>query len=364
MRRRLSLVLALLLVATAAPSQWDPSKPAASSPASTADVRANWLALQQTIGGRNLLADPTFLIWQAGDAAVPAHWTLSGTGAAIARTGTGLGDTNRKVGPYAAKVTSGGGATATLQQLILTTAGYTDHFDGQAVSCGAWMRTSSASAVRFGLYDGIGTTYSSYAPNTSTWTWATATRTVDNSATQIAFRLEVASGTIAGYLSGPTCLVGPVPPAYTHPGEGFYLQSPVCFLSGNLSVGADQCRWNTPRPLIIRDAQLSVRTAPATTAILVDLNTWDGAAFTSMFTSGARPTVAATAMRGGGQPDTTYARRCMTGMSGAGLAAGTELSIDVDQIGTGTVGANMEVRIRYWTFAPPLSIFNAYNEWN
>jgi hypothetical protein len=53
-----------------------------------------------SVTGRNMVINDNFLIWAAGDAAAPTGWTLSGTGAAAARSGTGLGDTTTKIGDF------------------------------------------------------------------------------------------------------------------------------------------------------------------------------------------------------------------------------------------------------------------------
>jgi hypothetical protein len=49
------------------------------------------------LGGVNLIRNDDFLSWPDGDSAAPVYWALTGAGASVARTGTGLGDTNRKI---------------------------------------------------------------------------------------------------------------------------------------------------------------------------------------------------------------------------------------------------------------------------
>jgi hypothetical protein len=341
---------------------WDRTKPPAGpgSPLTSADIRGNWDALAQAVGDVNCVADPTFLIWAAGDAAAPTHWALSGAGAAVARSGTGLGDTVRKVGKFAAKVTAGGGATAILGQDLLTTTSYDDYLDGLVVSLGAWVRCSAATSARVGIFDGVGTSYSDYAPGTSVFTWLGATRTLDASATRLTVRFEVAASQ-TGYLSGPTGVLGPVVPLYFKPCP--MVNEHLRFhVAGNLSTGTNiQGGEDSYRPAIVEDVHLSVKTAPATQAVIVDVNSWDGAAYTSMFST--RPQIAAAATRGSARPDTTYARRCLSFHSGSATpAAGGGLSFDIDQVGSGTVGADLTVHVRVKRYQRPLETFLGYNE--
>lgn len=340
---------------------WDKTKPATSGALVSADHRSNWTALETAIGAVNLLADPTFLIWQAGDAAAGAHWTLTGAGAAIARTGTGLGDTTRKVGPYAAKVTAGGAAVAFLNQSLLTTTSFDTLFQSAAVSMGAWVWASAGSAVRLRIDDGVTSSFSSFHTGNSTWQFLTiAGASLNVAATKIVAGLEVAIS-LVGYFSGPTFLLGQVPPAT-------YMPAPVEYLEffwqslGVLTVGANKVLYRPRRPAIVKDVQLEVGTSPATQAIIIDVNTWDGAAMTSMFTT--RPQIAAAGGFNGARPDTTYARRCFTGGFDTATPAGSILGIDIDQVGVGPAGSDLTVHVRYLTYARPLEAFLGYNELN
>ena len=351
---RLFVGLALVVTMTSAQT-WDATKPATSGLLVSADIRSNWTSLAQSVGEVNLVADPTFLLWPAGDSAAPTHYSLSGTGATIARTGTGLGDTVRKVGDFAAKITSGGSLAAILEQQLLPTAAFSraDFLKGQTVSCGAWERGGSATSIRLSIYDGVGTTYSGYGGNAS-WSWVTLTRTIDASATLLAVRAEVTGGALTGYVSGITCLLGPVPPAYFQAAPVIY-GSWETFLPGAQTVGATKQRWLAQRPLIIRDVQLWILSPPTGSALIVDVNTFDGALYTSMFST--RPQIAAGGAFGGAQPDTTYARRCMT--TGG---VGSILSIDVDQVGSTAAGSDLAIQIRYLMFARPLEAFLDYGD--
>lgn len=358
-----ALALALITAAPAVSQTWDPAKPPTSGALVSSDIRNNWNALALTALG-NVVKDPTYDVWPVSDTAAPATYTLAGTGAAILRTGTGLADTNRKVGDFAARVTSGGAAVATLNQLLLPTAAMTkaNYLLGTSVSVGVWVRSATASAVRVGIADGVGTTYTSFHTGGSTWQWLSVTHTLSASAGRIELVQEVGAGTIVGYFSGSTVVLGPVRPQQFIPARDFYADEFV-EIDGNLTVANDQRRWHPKRPGCVKDVQLQVTTAPVTNPVIVDVHTWDGAAFTSMFTT--KPQINAAGVRGGGQPNgATYARRCFTGIFGdpGTPAAGQAISVDVDGIGSGTVGANLRVTLRVMYATTPLEAFLAYND--
>jgi hypothetical protein len=341
---------------------WDATKPVANeTPAVSANIRNNWQALQQGIGAVNLLADPTFLVWAAGDALAPTYWALSGVGAAILRCGAGLADTNRKHGRWSARVTAGGGAFAYLTQSILAAASYDDGFDGLQVSAGAWIRAAAAGAARLRITDGVGTTFSAQHTGGSTWQWLTLTHTVDVSANRLEFALEVATGQVA-HISAPSPVIGAVPPSYPQAPRVALIDFHFPRVAGLLTVGVDKERRYPTRPGIVLETMLSLKAAAATQPVIVDVNTWDGVAFTSMYAT--RPQVAAGAVRGNAAPDSTYARRCFTGhlSGGATPVAGGAISIDIDQVGIAPAGSDLDVRVLALTFDRPLEGFLAYNE--
>lgn len=363
MRKLLILaVLALLLIMaghTLLPfgvwAAWDPDKPATNSALVSADLRNNWTAIGQSQGAVNLLADSTFLIWAAGDAAAPSYYTLSGAGAGIARSGTGLGDTTRKWGLYAAKVTAGG-ASAYLHQSVLSASSYDDGMDGREWSVGAWVYCASASSGRIGLYDGVVGSYSSYA-TAATWTWLTATQTIDSTATQLVFNFEVATNKTC-YLSAPTVILGPVTPKYPQPSQ-VETQTLTFLFSGNCATSTDKAWFSLERPAILREVQLHAVTAPATQALIADVEVYDGSGWNSAYST--RPQIAATATSGSAAPDATYRYRTFAAMHGT-TTTDARGRLQVDQCGSGTVGADLTVHLRFLTFARPLEQFLLYSE--
>lgn len=358
--------LALALVGLTAPvlaQTWDPTKPPTSGALVSADIRNNWNAIALTGSVVNVVKDPTYDIWPVSDSAAPATYTLAGASATIARAGTGLGDTNRKVGDFCAKVTSGGAAVATLNQMLLPTAAFTraDFLKSTSVSVGVWVRSATASAVRVGIADGISTTYTSFHTGGSTWQFLSVTHSVSASATKLELVQEVGAGTITGYFSGSTVVLGPMRPQNTIlPREDY--REVVWEIDGTLATGNDLRRWYPARPGCVKDVQLQVTTAPATNPVIVDVHTWDGAALTSMFSS--KPQINAGAVRGGGQPTSTYARRCFTGIFGdpGTPAAGQVVAMDIDGIGSGTPGSNLRVTLRVLMATSPLEAFLAFGD--
>ena len=114
---------------------------------------------------------------------------------------------------------------------------------------------------------------------------------------------------------------------------GAYLQQLRHSLSGTLSVGAGTLRYTNRAgsALTIREVHLAVNTAPAGAALIVDVNL-DGV---SIFASPAdRPQVAAGAYAGSS---------ALIGTSA--WAANAVLTVDVDQVGSSTPGANLVVTV-------------------
>lgn len=115
--------------------------------------------------------------WAAGDSAAPDGWTISGSGAAVAKE-----TTTYKGGPYAAKITSPAGATAYLYQPIETKRGLA-YWKGKTVTFGCWVWCDTANIARIQIdANGVESALSSYHTGNSTWQWLTVTMTVTTSA--------------------------------------------------------------------------------------------------------------------------------------------------------------------------------------
>jgi hypothetical protein len=101
---------------------------------------------------------------------------------------------------------------------------------------------------------------------------------------------------------------------------------------GTLTAAAGKAFVVAPHAGVIKTVKASVGTAPAGSSLIVDINK-NG---TTIFTTQAnRPTIAAaaTAATLAGQPNVLT------------FAAGDLLSVDIDQIGSGTAGSNLAVAL-------------------
>lgn len=329
----------------------------------TTGVLGGYATVTQLLGGVgavNLVTNDDFLCWPDGDAAVPEGYTLTGAGGTVARVGTGLGDTARKIGDFAAKVTRAG-TDVNFTKIMLQGAAFTrgNFVIGLYQSVGAWVLCSTPNVARVLVSDNAGTAYSSYHTGGGTWEWLAVTRQVNVVATALIAGIQVSNADVAAYVSGLTAMLLDSDQALTR-----YVPSPVVYGAFHFSVagavaGATNIHGYEPaRAGIVKDVQLFIKTAPTGQALIVDVNTWDGASYTSMFST--RPQIADGAFRGGAQPDTTYARRCLRGTSGASLSAGGELTFDVDQVGSGVAGSDLRVEVRALQYQSPLERFQTY----
>ena len=328
----------------------------------TTGTLANYATVTQLlggIGGKNLVTNDDFLIWAAGDTVASAGDVLAGTGVAIARTGTGLGDTNRKIGDFAAKVTRGT-TDATLTRSILSGTAFTraNWIIGLYAAGGCWVKCSSANAARIAIYDGVGTTASSYHTGGGAWEFLAVTRQVNVAADRMELICQVNNSAVAAHFSGRTLFLIDSNLALPRHVPCDVIYGTFHFAStGNIAIATDVARLTPSRPGIIKDVQLHLKTAPTGQPAIIDVNTYDGASQTSMFST--NPQIAATLNNGGAQPDGTYARRCFVGWSGTTIVTGGRLSLDVDQIGSGTAGADLTVEVRAMQYQSPLDRYQS-----
>jgi hypothetical protein len=328
----------------------------------TTGVLASYATVTQLlggIGGKNLVTNDDFLLWAAGDAAAPTGDVLAGTGASIARTGTGLGDTNRKIGDFAAKITRAA-ADTTLTRSILSGTPFTraNWIIGLYAAGGMWVKTSIANHARISIYDGIGFTYSSYHTGGGTWEFLPVTRQINASADRLELIKHVNNTPGAAYFSGRTLFLIDSNLSLPRHVPCDVIYGTFHFAStGNIAIATNVARLTPSRPGIVKDVQLHLKTAPTGQAAIIDVNTYDGASLTSMFSS--NPQIAAAANDGGAQPDGTYARRCFVGWSGTSIVTGGRISLDVDQIGSGTAGADLTVEVRALQYQSPLDRYQS-----
>ncbi len=315
------------------------------------------------LGGVNLVVNDDDQVWCAGDAAAPSGATLAGAGAAVARCGTGLADTARKIGDFCARLTRAA-ADASLTRTIISGSDFSraGFLPGLYAAGGKWVKCSTANAARVAIYDGVGYTYSSYHTGGGAWEFLAVTRQINVAATQLQLIDQVNNAAVAAYFSGH-CLVlldsnlalSRYVPTSSELYAAMHFSIGTTPLATTVRVGC----FEPARMGLVRDVQLHAKTAPAAAAIIVDANTWDGASQTSMF--GTRPQIAAAATEGAAQPDGTYARRCFAGQFGAILAVGGRITVDIDQVGgAGTEGADLGIEVRALQYKDPLEKFKSY----
>ena len=317
---------------------------------------------KQLVGQNNVLGNDDFQIWAVA-AAAPSFWVLSGTGAAVAQAGTGLADTTRKIGDYCAKITAGS-ATQKLMQTVISNAkiGIYEIFKSSTWAFGAWVKTSTAAHARLLVDDGNVTTVSSYHTGGGNWEFLIAPiHTVSASWTKLTAGLQgdQTGGSQTMFLSGAVLVNSPLQVSGWIPCPTV-LQSLQFDIVGGQTTGTDKRRYFPRRPGVIIDVQLWANTVPTGAALIVDVNTWDGSALTSMFTT--RPQIAISANGGAAQPDGTYARRCLTAHYGATRIAGSEVTVDIDQVGSTIAGSDLSVSLMVLHYRRMLDSLLGYSE--
>lgn len=162
-------------------------------------------------GQQNLLLNGNFEYWYAGISSAPDQWTLAGGGSVAREGATKLIDT------YAMKLTSDVDGNSVSQSVHSRERGIA-YWKSRYVSLAVWVYAVDASNARIGIYDGVGTTYSSYHTGGSSWELLTVTRKVDAAATELT-ALEVCDGNVKiAYFDGAMFSEGSAPYAFvSHP---------------------------------------------------------------------------------------------------------------------------------------------------
>lgn len=214
------------------------------SQATIADVR-------DTLGTVNIITNDDFQIWPFGDTSLPADFVaISGTGT-IARTGTGLSDTTRKVGDFAISITN----ARNFMQRILSSSDFprADFLKGQFVSLGCWVKTSIASHARLNVADGSTTLSSAAHTGSGNWEWlwlqangSPLTLQIAGTASTLQAQLQVLSNGTA-YFSG-LCMM------FTKHGVPVYVPCDTIFgglgfqLSGEPTPVNEVAHYSVSRP--------------------------------------------------------------------------------------------------------------------
>lgn len=317
----------------------------------SADHRNNFLATRRA-GFVNLLQDPLFECWENTDSIVPGTWRLTGAGATIARN-TVVAD--RAVGKMAAHVTFGA-ATANLEQFILDSTSYDQYFDGKIVTAGCFVKGSAAGTARVRISDGPDDSDSPTNVGTGI-EFLAVEHEINAAATEINLQLQTLSGN--NKWSGAVFLFSDIKPdRFIMPN---IIRTTIGFpRNGGAFVGTVPPLFVPQRAFIVEHVQLVAITAPTGAALIADLNQWDGAAFTSMFTT--RPQLAIGDLHGGAVPDGVYNRRCFVPKFGSAAAvAGQQLRAEIDQIGSTITGSDIGIMARIKAWTRPQEAFAAFD---
>lgn len=328
--------------------------PTPKSPPVSAPFRENWAGLQRALYGVNWCANgvgPS--IWPAGDAAAPAYHRLTGAGAAIARAGVGLTSTLKKWGEFCSKVTPGGGAAGVFEHRLVRATSFSRFgwLKGRYVWAAAWVYTTGVDAVRLRIFDGVASADSPYhsgssvsspaGPDADGWELLQVVKVIDAAATELALRVEGVAGAPAYWVDGLGGGWGDVPHDYPHACPHLIATLNPAY-PGTLTTTANPVagvRYPFQRPAIVLEAGGVVGTAPTGAAIILDVNKNGSTMFTT------KPTIAIAGTSGFAVPDGTYAARC--------FARRDQLSVDLDQIGSTVIGANLTAQATVLQYMRP-----------
>lgn len=315
--------------------------------------------------GVNWCYNEDFLIWAAGDAVAPTGWTL--TTITCARAGTGLGDTTTKIGPFCAKLTRAG-TNGTLKHSVMNSTSFSasgQHLKGTEFSFGVWLKASVASMVRCYFDDGVGTTVATdadantYHPGDGNWIWFSGTHTISNSATALTLVISQEASNGDCYVSGATAIPGGVAPTNWRPCPKVY-GAIVWKRAGTIGVTTSLDRFRFQRPALVKDIAVDAVTAPTGQALIVDINHHDGSNYQSMCST--KPQIGAGANFASQVPDGTYRYRCFTAQPSSAGITDCLINYDVDQVGSGTAGADLTVTVRAMQYARPQE--NLLDKWD
>lgn len=330
---------------------FDSSKPPFQGLLISADHRANFFATERA-SFINAAFDPLFENWPETDSDPLGTWALAGTGATIARDTTAG---RFAVGAMGARVTFGS-TIATLSQNILDAASYDDFFDAKIVTAGVSVHASAIGIADLQIDDGASQLESATNVAANALEFLTLEKEINAAATQIALRNRViASGDCT--FSGAVFLFSNIkPPYFLMP---MILRRTLTHEFPSLAAVGEVNQHLPGRPFIVEEVQLNARTAaPTGQPLIADVNQFDGATLTSMFSTRPQILAGASPPTGGAVPDGVYNRKCFAPYFGnAAFTAGQQLQSSIDQIGSTLPGEDLAIHIRYKTWLRPQELF-------
>ncbi len=324
--------------------------------------------IQSGLGAVNLAQNDQFLIWPTGDTSDPAGWVLSGAGGGVRRTGSGLADTARKHGLYAARVDAILNVKTILTQTLLDSGVVANgSFFNRKISAGVRCKATVASRAKISISDGVTETNSTAHTGSGAtgddadgWEWLSVTHQISASATSLEIRLNIETGIATNvYWSGVCVTMTELAPTKWTPAIT-RIEQLSFFIAGAQAAGTAKVVFGSPRMGLLLDTEALLISAPAGAGdTQLDVNTWDGAAFTSAYTT--KIIIADATLRKGQAPDGTYARRCLSGAAGAVYGAGGAISVDIDSV-SATPGSDLSINIRILRYVSPLDALRAYDD--
>lgn len=312
------------------------------------------------LGYHNVVGNDDFLVWPDGDTSAPGYYVLAGAGGTIARCGTALADTTRKIGDFCAKLTRSG-VDVTLTQTLLSASSFprADFLKGKYLPFGCWVWSDTAGCAKISVADGVVVTDTTDHPGDSAWHFLTAVHPINAAATKLEIYPQIHGSNASAYFSG-MCAIPvdgnyaitrwtPCPTTY-----GFlHFEFP-----GVIANGTDTRRTSFHRLGIIKDIQVALKTAGTT----INFDVLTNASAVPAYESALSATLAMGTGKFGGTQSfhATYARRCLRGAFGTAPAARSLVSIDVSNVAASP--ADGAISIRVLVYARPLERFLQYNE--
>jgi hypothetical protein len=309
-------------------TQWVPS----------ADLHNNLQAMDAQAFGGNLIRDNVFEIWAAGSSATPTHWQSSGAGVALAKV-------SGRIGPWAAKLTSGGGAAGSLFQIVIPTASYGTYWQGQTFSVSVWGRGSAAGAWRVAIGDGVTASYSAFNTVLTEERLGVTLTTDASASTDLYVTVEAAAGGQNVSIDGIVLVRGSIQPMRWSPSR-VRREWKTFTVAGAQTTGTTKGGWtlSTPYPIIVKEVRGNLGTAATgATLFAVDFNK-NG---TTML-GGTKLTFTASATTANNKaPDSaTYSAYCLT--------RDDAITFDIDAVGSTIAGSDLTVGVVYESFPSPL----------
>lgn len=298
--------------------------------------------VRTVVGARNLFPDSLCKLWPDGDSSAPWGFTLSGAGAAVARAGTGLADTQTLRNSAMCIKLTRSGADAKLTRVLISSTKFKAGLRGRVITVGCAALASLGNQASIVVDDGVTTTRggvsgnSTYHSGGGTEEWLYLTHTISGSATKIDIYVEVANNNGSAYFGAFVAALSDVAVEdWTPERVGSLLIGVASFSTLTTGNGKTMPQIRVSRAGLFMGIAGAVATAPTGQAVTFDcdksedLSTWN-----AIYTT--KPDIDATEKEidDGGRtaPDGTYRYRC--------FKEGDFIRFNIDQIGSGVAGAD------------------------